>query len=109
MLSRISRRASIFKRKTMNPAVGVNSGLRVLRSQSQQAYEEPLVTEEKEKLSEMRDREKRLDKKKSEIKKNEDEVKMEQEIRETLEDDEVDLASYDSFPASDPPSSEMTT
>lgn len=88
----------------MNPAVGVDSGLRVLRSQSQQAYEDPLVTEEKEKMREL----KREEEKKLEEKRNE-EIKMEQDVRETLQDDDVDLASYDSFPASDPPSSEMTS
>lgn len=35
-------------------------------------------------------------------------VNKEQKVRDTLDDD-VDIASYDSFPASDPPSSEMMT
>lgn len=114
--------------KAMNEAAGLNAGLRVLRSQSQQPYEEPLITEERERLSEMREREKRMERKEkneAELMKEEDiresekrmeskenneaELIKEQDIRETLQGDDVDLASYDSFPASDPPSTEMTS
>lgn len=41
-------------------------------------------------------------------KKMDEKLKKESKVRDTLEDD-VDIASYDSFPASDPPSSEMMT